>query len=405
MQEQRLTARRLGEYRKWLTRRKVDEVAHGALKLAGKRVYEINSTATGGGVVELLQSQVPLMIGLGIDARWLVLPPDDRFFAITKQLHNALQGGRNALPDDIEYYDTYTQQAAKSLPLDGDLYILHDPQTLGLIPFLAGKPVIWRCHIDLTNAEPRTFAWVRRRLHSVRRSIFSLASYTAGMPNSALVAPSIDPLTPKNQPLKRVEAEKILAKHGIVATKPLMTQISRYDRFKDPLGVVHLAERVRQEVPDLQCVLLGNYATDDPEGAEVYAEVLKAAEGQPLTQLLVNAPDNDVLVNALQSRADIVVQNSNREGFGLTVTEAMWKRALVCARPVGGIILQVKNRRTGLYLTGELTRDALIIERALERRAQRRQLGAAAHDWVAEHFITPVMLGDYLSIYAAALVD
>lgn len=402
MQEQILTARRIAEYRQWLTQRKIAELEKLAGQLKGKKIYEINATAIGGGVVELLQSQVPLMMGLGLDAHWLVLPPDERFFTITKQFHNALQGGRDDPPDDIEYYDEYTQQAAKTLPRDGDIYILHDPQTLGFIPFLAGKTVIWRCHIDLTNAEPRTLAWVRRRLRSVQTSIFSLQSYTAGMPKTAIVYPSIDPLAPKNQPMARAAAEKVLQRHGIKADLPIVTQISRYDRFKDPLGVLEICELVRRKIPQLQCVLLGNYATDDPEGSVVYEEVVQVAGDKPNTFLIVNAKDNDELVNALQSRADVVVQNSNREGFGLTVTEAMWKRALVCARPVGGIVLQVKNRRTGLYFNGSHEADAKILTRALETAGLRDRLGQAAHDIVERQFITPVMLADYLKVYAAA---
>ncbi len=402
MQEQRLSPHRLAEYRQWLTQRQVVKLESLAGDLAGKKIYEINATAIGGGVVELLQSQVPLMMGLGLDAHWLVLPPDKRFFTITKQFHNALQGGRDDPPDDIEYYDEYTQRVAKSLPRDGDIYVLHDPQTLGFIPFLAGKTVIWRCHIDLTNAEPRTLAWVRRRLRSVSRSIFSLQSYTAGMPNTAIVYPSIDPLLPKNQVMNKAAAEKVLHRHGIKADQPIVTQISRYDRFKDPLGVIEICALVRAKIPDLQCVLLGNYATDDPEGSVVYKEVVAAARKLPNTFLIVNAPDNDELVNALQSRADVVVQNSNREGFGLTVTEAMWKRALVCGRPVGGIVLQIKNRRTGLYFNGSHEADAKILARALEAKGLRSRLGQAAHETVEKHFITPVMLAEYLAVYVGA---
>lgn len=403
MQEQILTARRLGEYRKWLTQRQIAELGHLVQPFVGKRIYEINSTAVGGGVVELLQSQVPLMIGLGIDARWLVLPPDERFFTITKQFHNALQGGRDTLPDDLDYYDVYAAKTAQTLPLDGDLYILHDPQTLGLIPFLAGKPVIWRCHIDLTNAEPRSFSWVRRRLRSVQASIFSLPSYTAGMPKSHIVYPSIDPLLPKNVRMTQAAASKILARHDVDPSRPLITQISRYDHFKDPQGVIEIAQAARQQIPDLQCVLLGNFATDDPEGDVVYKEVVKFAQGDRLTKVIVNAHDNDELVNALQTQADVVVQNSNREGFGLTVTEALWKRALVCARPVGGIVLQVKNRRTGLFLSGKVEPDAKILVKALQQSGLRAKLGDAAHDLVEQKFITPVMLADYLRVYNRAV--
>lgn len=366
-------------------------------------MYEINSTATGGGVVELLRSQIPLMRGLGIDAQWLVLPPDDRFFAITKQFHNALQGGRDSLPEDLEYYDVYTQQIANSLPRDGDLYILHDPQTLGLIPFLADKPVVWRCHIDLTNAEPHTFAWLRRRLRSVDGAIFSLESYTSGIEHTSIVQPSIDPLQSKNQPLSEAVADKLIAQLGIDPSRPFITQISRYDMFKDPIGVLEVARRLQVIMPRLQCVLLGNYADDDPEGEAMYQTVVVAAEGMPDTHILVNVKDNERVVNALQTRAAAVLQYSSREGFGLTVTEAMWKGALMCARPVGGILLQVKNGKTGITLTGKHDYDAQRIAHVLQDAKIARRLGAAAHHHVEKNFITPVMLSEYLAAYRKAM--
>lgn len=403
MQEQFSLVQRIEKYAPWLHARTMEQLTWAGQNMSGYKIYEINSTATGGGVVELLRSQIPLMLGLGIDVHWLVLPPDKRFFTITKQLHNALQGGRDRLPEDLEYYDHYTQAVAASLPRDGDLYILHDPQTLGLIPFLADKPVIWRCHIDLTNAEPQTYAWLRRRLREVRRSIFSMESYSAGMPRSAIVAPSIDPLQPKNQPLAATQADSLLARLGIDPSRPFVTQVSRYDQFKDPLGVLQVFSRAQPQVAGLQCVLLGNYATDDPEGQQIYESVMRAADSLADTHVLVNVPNNELVVNALQSRAAGVLQYSSREGFGLTVTEAMWKRSLVFVRPVGGILLQVRDHATGIYLTGKSEADAERLVRGIRSPELRDRLGAAAHDYVAEHFITPVMLNQYLQVYQQVL--
>jgi trehalose synthase len=400
MLKQNTSSCNLDDYSQWLTQRQTAKIEQLAESLKGKIVYEINATAIGGGVVELLRSQVPLMRGLGIDARWLVLPPDKRFFNITKQLHNALQGGRDELPEDLDYFDVYTQKIATKLPRDGDLYILHDPQTLGLIPFLANKPVIWRCHIDLTNAEPHTFAWLRRRLRSTDHSIFSMLSYAAGIQNTSIVYPSIDPLQSKNSSMADASADKIIASLGIDPARPFVTQVSRYDVFKDPIGVLDMVRRTQAMMPGLQCVLLGNYADDDPEGEQVYKSVLAASEGMPDTHILVNVKDNERVVNALQSRAAAVIQYSSREGFGLTVTEAMWKSALVCARPVGGIILQVKNGKTGVGLTGKTDYDAQRLAHVIQDRQIAHRMGIAAHAHVEKNFITPVMLGSYLSIYA-----
>lgn len=399
MQQQSLRARNLSDYSSWLSQQQQDLIASEARYFHGKRIYEINATATGGGVMEMLRSKIPLMRGLGIDARWLVLPPDDRFFAITKQLHNALQGGQRGLPKDIEYYDTYTQKAIGSLPHDGDLYILHDPQTLGLIPALAGKPVIWRCHIDLTDADLSTFAWLRKYLQGVDRSIFSLESYTVGINNTSIVYPSIDPLEPKNMLMDDALANRLISNLGIDTARPFITQISRYDIFKDPIGALEVMRRTQAMMPGMQCVLLGNYADDDPEGDDVYKQVVNASKNMPDTHILVNVEDNERVVNAMQSRATAVIQYSSREGFGLTVTEAMWKGALVCARPVGGIKLQIADSKTGVAFTGAHQYDADRLSKTLQDRSLTARIGAMAHDHVERNFITPVMLLDYLKVY------
>lgn len=399
MQHQPIRARKLQDYSQWLTFRQTAKLEKEAKEFQGMRVYEVNSTAEGGGVAELLRSQIPLMRGLGVDARWLVIPPDNRFFNITKHFHNALQGGLAGLPDDLEYYDQYTRGIVDSLPRDGDLYILHDPQTLGLIPFLADKPVVWRCHIDLTCADPHAFAWLRRRLRAVDNTIFSLQSYVAGIAKASIVYPSIDPLQPKNQPLSDIVANKLIGNLGVDPSRPFITQISRYDIFKDPVGVLEVARRLQALLPGLQCVLLGNYASDDPEGRVMYESVVEAAKGMPDTHILVNVDDNERVVNALQSRATAVMQYSSREGFGLTVTEAMWKEALVCARPVGGISLQIKNRQTGIVLSGNHDRDARLIACAFKDKSRIKRLKTSARNHVEKNFITPVMLTEYLKAY------
>lgn len=403
MQAQSLSPRPLDDYRELVDSRGIEDLALLAAQLRDKKIYEINSTATGGGVVELLRAQIPLALGLGMNESWLVLPPDDAFFAVTKGIHNALQGDLT-IQHNLSIFDAYSEKVAASLPLDGDLYILHDPQTLGLIAHLTTKPVIWRCHIDLTRADPATHRWLVSKLAGVQNVIVSLPDYAAGMNEQpvAVVQPSIDPLAVKNAPLDGAEAERLLQAQGIDTTRPFITQVSRYDPWKDPIGVINLYDELFKLDPTMQCVLLGNKADDDPEGEAVFQQVAqRATQSTGTIRLLTESTDE--LVNALQSRAAAVIQYSSREGFGLTVTEALWKSRLVSARPVGGIALQVLDGQTGLAATGDPVVDAQRLHTALADKEMCARLGKQAHEHVQHKFITPIMLRDYLRVYAAAL--
>jgi len=395
-------SRQLDQYNQWLEPTTTNQLTELATRLRGKKIYEVNATANGGGVAELLSSQLGLMKSLGLDADWLVIPPDDRFFATTKQLHNRLQGNTTGLVE-TEYYEQYLAKVNTLLPTDGDLYILHDPQTAGLIAQLDPTKVIWRCHIDTSTSDPATRDWLIGYVGQAAKLIFSLPEFAHGIASHqvAIVYPATDPLVAKNLPLTADHTTAILKQSGIDPASEFITQISRYDHFKDPLGVIRLHQQLQKTMPQLRCVLLGNYADDDPEGAAIFAEV-QAAAG-PNCHVLVNAVNNDDLVNALQSRAKAVIQYSNREGFGLTVTEAMWKSGLVFARPSGGIGLQILSGKTGLIATGDPALDATTLLTGWQDAELMEQLRRGGHEHVRKHFLTPIMLRDYLSVYANVL--
>lgn len=383
----------------------VDQLKQAAIPLKGKKIAEINSTSEGGGVAELLSSQIPMCHELGLDVDWHTIPPDDRFFATTKGLHNCLQGecSINSVLD-FEYYQQYLTKVAENLP-PADLYVLHDPQTLGLVPFIKNTPIIWRCHIDLTEADPDAFSWLENYYKYFNRVIFSLEEYIHGLDHNkvSIVHPAIDPLTPKNILLGQSAIQKVLTKHGLTDKTPYILQVSRFDKFKDPIGVIEMYKSLKPDNPELRCLLLGNYATDDPEGKEYYEVVLqKSNEVQnDGVEIIVGATDTEV--NALQQSASLVIQNSTREGFGLTVTEAMWKKRVVFSRPVGGIALQIIHNKTGYYLSENSEANKAVMNEVLNRPYIYHMLAEDAHKHVKEHFVTPKMLTDYLKVYSQAL--
>ncbi len=396
----------LSKYSKLIHPRQIDELKQLASALAGKKIVEINATSFGGGVAELLRSQVPLMRELGIDVDWYVLPPNDQFFDITKELHNCLQGICPLQSNvDIDFYQAYSDEMAKQLP-EADIYILHDPQTLGLAKHLVGKKVIWRCHIDLTSAELSTHKWLQQHYRYFSKVIFSLESYVHGLQkvNTAIVHPAIDPFSIKNSTLTKQQCYTILSKYHIDQNRPYILQVSRFDKFKDPLGVINIFSQLQKIVPSMRCVLMGNYATDDPEGLEYYREVHKVAKKIDPHNIHIIVQSDDVTINAFQQQATVVLQNSTKEGFGLTVTEALWKKKIVFSRPVGGIALQILNGKTGYYLSDTNIKSAHKIAQVLASKNEDKQrITQAAYDHVKNNFITPIMIQDYLMAYSSVL--
>lgn len=394
----------LEEYQAVLGSEVMSDLRSVSKKLQGKKIYEINATSTGGGVAELLQAQMPLYADLGLDVHWLVLPPSEKFFSITKNLHNCLQG-QCALPvkSELEQYKDYLVTASKDIPLDGDVYILHDPQTLGLAPPLKEKHLIWRCHIDITQAEPEILDWVQEYYQYFDKVIFSLKDYATGIDEDkvAIVCPAIDPLSVKNIDLTQSTIDSSLQRYSIDTTKPYLLQVSRFDKFKNPIGVIDIFEETKKLIPELQCVLAGDYATDDPEGKPYFEKVSEYAQKVDPQNIKIVTSANDEEINALQRGASAVIQNSTKEGFGLTVTEALWKERIVFSRPVGGISLQVLDGKTGYYLSNNNLVSARAIARVLND--PNEDIFVQAKEHVRKNFLLPKMVHDYLQVYSEVL--
>lgn len=380
-----------------------------AAPLTGARVVHVNSTKTGGGVAEILAKLVPLSRELGIDADWQVITGESEFFECTKAIHNTLQGNRIPLGEHLltVYEQTNARNAELLRPLlnDADFVFIHDPQPAALLracPDRKGK-WIWRCHIDASHPYRPVWHYLRGFVAPYDASIFSLAAFAQQLPHPQyLIPPSIDPLADKNRPLTEVEVAQRYDTYGVDPSRPLILQVSRYDRFKDPVGVIDAYRIAKDFLPAIQLVLAGGGATDDPEGESVLAEVHAAASDDPDIHVLLLPPDAHLEINALQRAADIVLQKSVREGFGLTVTEALWKSKPVIGGDVGGIRLQVINHHTG-FLVSTPEGAALRIRYLLHQPEIISAMGAKAHAFVRDHFLITRHLREYLTLMVALL--
>ena len=397
-----------------------DELLAIAQELKHLRFVHINSTATGGGVAEILQSLVPLMNGLGIATERIVINPPPEFFRVTKQIHNLLQGAEGALsPEDIEVYFRSVEKVAKDMRrrnLSADVWFLHDPQLLPmarLLPKASDDTWIWVVHIDLTTPNPEVLESLLPLTKDYDRLVFSLDSYVPngldGMPPVSIAPPAIDPLTVKNIPLDRDKALKLVETMGVDPDRPLVTQVSRFDRWKDPWGVIDAYRLARQSVPGLQLALLGlSQATDDPEALDVVTNVTEHAAGDPDIHIYfypLGLPASiDEVVNAFQVAADVVLQKSLREGFGLTVTEAMWKKQPVIGGNVGGIRLQIKNGVNG-YLVDSPEECARHIVELIKDPDLRSRMGEVARTTVREQFLMPSLALAYLKAVKAQVLS
>lgn len=390
-----------------------DDVISGiyrkAASLRGKRVLHVNSTYQSGGVAEMILSLVPLMNNVGIDTRWNILNGDGEFFAITKNFHNALQGQAVAFSDEEKDLYLQTNEAfSGQMAIDHDLVVIHDPQPLPLIRFYRKtQPWVWRCHVDLSNPNPALWEFLKGFVLDYDRMVISHEHYRRrGMPMEQWICrPAIDPLSEKNRDLSEAETAALLAKYGVPTDKPLVTQISRFDKWKDPLGVVEVFSEVKRHV-DCRLVLCGSMAPDDPEGWAIYRQVEDAA--RPLIDagdvILITAEDH-LLVNALQRASAVILQKSLREGFGLTVTEGLWKGRPVIASRVGGIPLQIEDGVTGFLLDPTDTEGfAWRVRQVLENPDLGERLGRAGKEHVRQHFLITRLLSDYLDMLNAELV-
>jgi trehalose synthase len=379
----------------------VEELRALARSLAGAEVLMVNSTAVGGGVAELLSRVVPLLEELNLRAEWEVFAGGKDFFEVTKDFHNALHGGAfHGGPEAFEVFRSYSERNLARLHVGREFVVIHDPQPVAAID---GRPAgpghwVWRCHIDLSNPNPVVWEFLQPWVVRYDAAIFSSPSFARQLPcPQYLFYPSIDPLADKNRTLEPSFVRSVLEHYGIDPGRKLLVQISRFDRLKDPVGVVR-AYRIVKRYFDCQLVLAGGTADDDPEGAAVLDETREAAAGDPDIHLLQLPPDSPLEINALQTAATIVVQKSLREGFGLTVAEALWKKKPVVASAVGGIPTQVVHKQTGL-LAHSVEGTAYQIRYLLAHPELAARLGAQGHEHVREQFLITGNVKRYLCLF------
>jgi trehalose synthase len=384
------------DYEPFIGTESVDRILEKGRRLSDRRVAHINSTYYGGGVAGILSSLTLLMRSLGLEAEWRAIqgPPD--FFTITKRMHNALQGAPIRLTDlKRDIYEEVALQNAVRNRFDHDFVVVHDPQPLPLVSYSRKRgPWIWRCHIELANPSLEIWEYLSTFIERYDAVIESTAAYRQPwVVPQVIFAPAIDPFSIVNRELSDDEIDRRLARHGIPTDLPLVVQISRFDRWKDPEGVVQ-AFQIARRVRDCTLVLLGNIANDDPEGPRVYESLLGLRE----ERVLVLSVEDTALVNALQRRAAVVLQKSTREGFGLTVAEAMWKGTPVIGGNVGGIPCQIEDGVNG-FLVSSIEEAADRIVRVVSDERLRRRLGDAARETVRERFLMTRYLEQYLDLF------
>jgi trehalose synthase len=391
----------LDDYSRVVGEAEVAELRALAAPLAGRSVKMVNSTAMGGGVAEILNRLVPMIQELGLNVRWDVITGGNDFFEITKAFHNALHGRPyQAGPKDFEIFLAVNEQNRARLHLDSEFMVIHDPQPVALINARGDRSGhwVWRCHIDLSRPDPGVWKFLEPFVLRYDATMFSSPEFTRQLPiPQYLFFPSIDPLSEKNHNLEPEFVRGVLERFGIDPARPILTQISRFDRLKDPVGVVKAYLNVKQYF-DCQLVLAGGGAADDPEGGMVLAEVRHAAAGDPDIHLLDLPPWSALEINALQRASTIIIQKSLREGFGLTVTEALWKKKPVVASAVGGIPSQVIHKHTGL-LAHSVEGTAYQIRFLLSNPAIAQKLGEQGHQHVRENFLITSSIKRYLTMF------
>ncbi|OQX83599.1 MAG: glycosyl transferase family 1 [Candidatus Omnitrophica bacterium 4484_49] len=365
----------------------------------------INSTAVGGGVAEILNRMLPLLKELEIDIRWEVIKGGEQFFDITKKIHNALHGKDVEIgSQELEVYLETNKANIQDIDFSADVVFIHDPQPAALIEARGDvQRWIWRCHIDLSQPQKDVWNFLKKFILKYDATVFSAPSFSQKLPlRQFLIPPSIDPLSEKNKPLPQEVIDKVLEKYQIPDDKPIITQISRFDRLKDPVGVIQAYKMVKR-YNDCRLVLAGGTASDDPEGQIVYEEVKAAADSDPDIHIIL-MPHNDLEVNALQRASAIIVQKSIREGFGLTVTEALWKAKPVVACAVGGIPLQIKHKYSGL-LCHSIEGAAFAIKQLLNNPEYAQTLGRNGREHVKNNFLLTRHLRDYLLLFLSLFYD
>jgi trehalose synthase len=398
----------LADYTHLVGRPLVDEIKELAEDLNGLKILHLSATAFGGGVSEILYTLVPLQRDIGLEAEWQVIIGREEFFNATKLMHNALQGNPLDLsPHEWKVYEEYNELNARQLSGDWDVVIVHDPQPLFIRRHARdrGKHWIWRCHIDLSTPHvPTLDALVNDIGEYDGGSVYHVPQYVPNGLDGAgpvhICPPAIDPLSPKNMQLSPEDAAFVCDQFGIDIDRPLLCQVSRFDPWKDPLGVIDAYRIVNEEMPEVQLALVGSMATDDPEGWEFFNSTLEHGGGDPDVKILNNLNNvGSIEVNAFQSQADVVIQKSTREGFGLTVSEALWKARPFIGGDVGGIPLQVQDGQTGFLVESPEECAKRSIEFLREPDLGKR-LGRAGKEHVRRNFLTPRLLRDWLRIFS-----
>ena len=392
----------LKEYRKIVGEEIIEKIHEKAKKLFKKHIVCVSSTHQGGGVAEILNSLIFLFNEVGIKFGWRILHGTPDFFTITKKFHNSLQGAGIHLSENKKRIYTETNKRFSLFNhLDHDLVVVHDPQPLPLIEFYDKKqPWIFRCHIDLSNPSPELWKYLKSFIEKYDELVVSTEEYKKILTvPQTIIHPAIDPLSHKNRQVEKKTIEKYLAKNGINLKKPIISQISRYDIWKDPEGVIKIFNRVKKEV-DCQLVLLGNAATDDPEGVKIYSKIVKKFGDRKDIKILVNVSANDLVVNCLQRISAVVVQKSSREGFGLTVSEALYKGTPVVASNVGGIPLQVINGENGfLHEPNDFEGFTESILKILKNRDLREKMGEKGKEHIRKNFLITRLMLDWLNLF------
>jgi trehalose synthase len=398
--------RRVADYADIIGDKRLAELRALAAAAAGRSMVHINATAYGGGVAEILQNLVPLLRDAGVDARWAVLDAPPAFFDITKKIHNALQGMALDLSDaEQKLFLEVARENAADLPRV-DVVLAHDPQAVALRHYAAQPKEsgwAWRCHIDLTTAHQSVWSFIRPYVEEHDASIWTMPQFVRRdlrNENVLIQAPTIDPLSRKNREMAGPEAQEIVRRFRVDPDRPILLQVSRFDPWKDPLGVIDAYRLVKKEIPGVQLVMIGSLADDDPEGAEYLDRTRKHAQGDPDVFLLTNLDGvKDDEVNAFQRASAVVIQKSLREGFGLVVAEALWKGVPVVGGKVGGIVLQIEDGVSG-YLVSSVEEAAARSLDLLRDPALRRRTADAGRERVRENFLITRDLRDQLRLVA-----
>ena len=408
MREVNVGHKSLADYRSIVPRElmaEIDELAEG---LKGQKVLHVNATAFGGGVAEILYTLVPLTTDAGLEAEWRVITAPPEFFTVTKSFHNGLQGTAVDFPAEArELYESVCRANAAELTRYYDFVVIHDPQPLAMRDFVTlsqdrATSWIWRCHIDTSTPDQALYDYLVPSINGYDAAVYTLRDY---VPQGLTVpvreiAPTIDPLAPKNMRLSREDAAYIVRQFGIDIERPLLLQVSRFDPWKDPLGVVDVYRTVKARLPGMQLALIGSMASDDPEGWDYLEKVIAYVGGDPDVFILSNLDNvGSVEINAFQSHADVILQKSVREGFGLTVTEALWKGRPTIGGDVGGIPLQIEDGVTGYLVTSA----AECAERCLDVLAdpeKHRRMALLGKEHVRREFLTPRLLRDDLRLFS-----